>query len=61
MLFPEHKSEILGGGWLTDGVISAVLCLLKKILIGGLQPTSIAEITRGGFDIQRGLVPSFRF
>lgn len=53
-LFPEDKLDILGGGWLTDGVMSAALHLLKKKypLIAGLQPTSMADTH--GFDIQRG-------
>ena len=53
-LFMEDKRDILGGGWLTDGVMSAGLHLLKKNfpLVGGLQPTSMAYTH--GFDIQRG-------
>ena len=53
-LFVEDKVDIMGGGWLTDGIMSATLKLIKMKYphIGGLQPTSMAETH--GFDIQRG-------
>lgn len=52
-LFPADKNDILGGGWLSDGVMSVALFLLKEKYphIHGLQPTSMAVTY--GFDIQR--------
>ena len=53
-VYKQEKISLLEGGWLSDNIITAVQRLLKTShpLIGGLQPTILAE--RLNFDIQRG-------
>ena len=54
MLFDEDKTALLQGKWLTDGIMSAGIKLLREQFpnVKGLQSTSLAM--HSGFEIQRG-------
>ena len=53
-VYKEGKKVLLGGGWLSDNLISAAQSLLRNDYpnVGGLQPTIFGETLN--FEVQKG-------